>query len=157
MSTYHIEPDSDLALEAVEQVKIFHPDTYICIRGYDEDAKECLGRIAAAPDQSDMSNYVWLFVKAGEWMAEFKRHHTSESDKNRAQQLAMDQIQQWLVTHKVPNDLAQLKCGNVKSIWIMSISTSRLVQLFNFIQVNNIPVILDGFDGAADVRISYKD
>ena len=76
MNTFHISPRCPLATEAAEEVRAFDADTLIAIRGQDFDygdgnIVETLYTVSACQNQDDTSGYVWTYVRAGDWIAEF--------------------------------------------------------------------------------------
>lgn len=71
MNTFHIEPTDTLAAEAAEEVRSFSTDTLIAVRGCTFDDMDTVYTVSACPNQDDISSYIWTYVRAGDWIAEF--------------------------------------------------------------------------------------
>lgn len=72
MNTFHIDPTSELAKQAVTEVREFAPDTFIAVRGEYFDGREEVYTVSACPDQQDTSRYMWKYVLAKDWLADYE-------------------------------------------------------------------------------------
>lgn len=72
MNTFHIQPSSELAKQAVTEVREFPPDTLIAVRGEVFDGVEEVYTVSACPDQQDPSRYMWKYVLARDWLADYE-------------------------------------------------------------------------------------
>ena len=70
--TFHIDPKSLLALQAVTEVREFAPDTFIAVRGEVFDGREEVYTVSACPDQQDPSKYIWRYVLAKDWLSDYE-------------------------------------------------------------------------------------
>lgn len=66
-----------MAVKAAEEVRAFDPDTLIAIRGQDidygdGDIVETVYTVSACPNQDNTDGYLWTYVRAGNWLAEFE-------------------------------------------------------------------------------------
>lgn len=68
MTTYHIEPDTDLAHDAVTAVREFPADTMIAVRGQDFDDREIVFMI------TDMHHVDWDYICAGDWLERYEQY-----------------------------------------------------------------------------------
>jgi len=73
MDTFHIDPTSGLALQAVTEVREFAPDAFIAVRGEVFDGvEEVYGVFELHPDEHP-SKYVWKYVLARDWLADYDK------------------------------------------------------------------------------------
>lgn len=72
MDTFHIDPTSALASEVVAEIREFAPDTFIAVRGEVFDGREEVYTVSACPDQQDTSKYIWRYVLARDWLADYE-------------------------------------------------------------------------------------
>lgn len=73
MQDYHIRPTDPQAVEAAVHVAAYDRDTYVSIRG-DEFGFD---RVVKAPDDYPGRDYLWTFVRVGEWLDEFHNQATT--------------------------------------------------------------------------------
>lgn len=71
MNTFHIDPDDPLAGQVINEIETFDPDILIAIRGQAVDGEDAVYTVSPCPDQNNPNRYLWTYVRAGEWLAEF--------------------------------------------------------------------------------------
>lgn len=71
MNTFHINPRDPLACQVVDEVMAFDFDVLVAIRGREFNGEEAVYTVSPCPDQNNPDRYLWTYVRAGEWLAEF--------------------------------------------------------------------------------------
>jgi hypothetical protein len=75
MNTFHISPSNPLAHDVVDEIRTFSPDTLVAIRGetiyWDDEPEDVVYTVSEHPDPGGDTDYVWTYVRAGDWLAEY--------------------------------------------------------------------------------------
>lgn len=73
MNTFHIGPTDALAPLVLDEVMAFAPDALVAIRGQVVDGEETVYTVSECPDPDHTWKYVWSYVEAGQWLAEYDK------------------------------------------------------------------------------------
>lgn len=80
MCTFHIQPETKLAKEAVEMVRVIHNIDrmlWIAVRGIEDDeGEQSVHTVCLCPDQDrpDKREHGWAYCQAVDWLRRYETH-----------------------------------------------------------------------------------